>query len=127
MPVKFVVVGRPNPRDPKAPKKYYAQAKSNGEISLRELSGQISKRSTLSSIDVMAVLEALLEVLPERIGEGDIVRLGDFGSFSLSISSEGAEKEENVTANSIVDYSLNFRPGKEIKKVLDTLTYEKAR
>lgn len=126
MPVQFVVIAKANPRDTKAAKKFYAIAKSAGEISLRDLSNQISKRSTLSNADVMAVLESLLEVIPERIAQGDIVRLGDFGSFSLSISSEGSEKAEEVTANNIRGNSLNFRPGKEIQKVLDTLTYAKA-
>lgn len=126
MPVQFVVVAKGNPSNPEAPKKFYAQAKSAGEITLRELAGQIAKRSTVSSPDVMAVLEAMLEIIPERIAEGDIVRLGDFGSFNLTLSSTGSVKEEDVTAANIRDNSLNFRPGKEIQKVLDTLTYRKS-
>ena len=126
MPVQYTVVAKGNPSDPNAPKKFYAQAKSSGEISLRDLANQISKRSTLSSVDVIAVLEAMLEVIPERISEGDIVRLGDFGSFSLTISSNGSEKEADVTASNIRDNSLNFRPGKHVQKILDVISYKKA-
>jgi predicted histone-like DNA-binding protein len=125
MPVQYTVVAKGNPSDPKAPKKFYAQAKSSGEISLRDLANQISKRSTLSTVDVVAVLEAMIEVIPERISEGDIVRLGDFGSFSLTISSNGSEKETDVTVANIRDNSLNFRPGKQIQKILDVISYKK--
>ena len=126
MPVQFKTVARPNPQKPKDPKKYYALAVSSGEITVRELSTQISKRSTVSTADVIAVLESLLEVLPERIAEGDIVRLGDFGSFNLTIRGKGSTKEEEVTTNNIIGNSLNFRPGKELQKALDTISYKKA-
>ncbi len=125
MPVNYSVIPRANPQSPQAAKKFYAIAKSSGEVSLRELSNMISKRSTVSNADVMAVLESLLEVLPERIAEGDIVRLGDFGSFNLTISSTGSEKEEDVNATSITKNSLNFRPGKVLQKALDTISYKK--
>lgn len=74
----------------------------------------------------MAVLESLLEVLPERIAQSEIVRLGDFGSFNLTISSTGSEKEDDVTANNIQGNSLNFRPGKEVVKSLNNISYKKA-
>jgi predicted histone-like DNA-binding protein len=125
MPVEFTVAAKANPQDRQAPKKYYAIARSSGEISVRELAQMIAKRSTLSTVDVMATLEALLEVIPERIAEGNIVRLGDFGSFSLSVSSDGAEKEEEVKSSLIKGNSLNFRPGKVVQKALDTIEYRK--
>lgn len=125
MAINYVMTQRVNPRDLTAPRKFYAIAKSSGEETVRQLATEISKRSGLSSSEVFAVLEAFIDLIPERIAEGKIVRLGDFGSFSLSISSEGVEKVEDFNSSMIKGNSLNFRPGKIVQKVLDTTEYQK--
>ena len=125
MAINYVMTQRVNPRDLTAPRKFYAIAKSNGEETVRQLATEISKRSGISSAEVFAVLEAFIDLIPERIGDGKIVRLGDFGSFNLTISSEGVEKVEEFNASLIKGNSLNFRPGKLIQKVLDTVEYQK--
>ena len=65
MPSKYVVVERPNPRDPNAPKKFYAHAKSSGEVTMAEIAAEIAKMSTVSTIDAMAMLEAFNQVIPQ--------------------------------------------------------------
>ena len=75
MPVNVVIVGKKNPQSPADPEKYYSQTKSNGDVDLRQLSTQIADISTVSTIDTMAVLEALVKVVPQNIAEGKIVRL----------------------------------------------------
>ncbi|PZF71740.1 HU family DNA-binding protein [Taibaiella soli] len=125
MSVKFSVSQKHNPLKPNDPKKWYASIHSSGETTLRELSTEISARSTVSSADVLAVLENLLHVIPEEIGKGNIVRLGDFGSFSLTLQSEGMNTGEEVTAASIKGNKLHFRAGKEIVKQLSNLEYKR--
>ena len=66
-------------KSPGDPEKYYSQTKSNGDVDLRQLSTQIADISTVCTIDTMAVLEALVKVVPQNIADGKIVRLGDFG------------------------------------------------
>jgi len=125
MAVEYVIVARGNPANPTEPKKFYAHARSSGEVSIRELAKEIAGMSTVSSIDTLAVLEALLQLLPKHIAEGRIVRLGDFGSFGLTISSEGAATEGEVSASLIRNNHIRFRPGREVKRVLDTIQYRK--
>ena len=125
MSISYTVGERINPRDLSAPKKFYAFPKTNGEMTLRELSKRIADISTVSSIDTMAVLEALLQVIPEELAEGNIVRLGDFGSFFTTISSGSAEKEEDFYNDLIEKTSIKFRPGKQVKNVLNNVTYKK--
>ena len=125
MAINYVLMQRVNPKDVTAPRKFYAVAKSTGEETVRQLANEISKRNGISVADVFASIEALIDLVPERINEGKIVRLGEFGSFSTSLNSEGVEKEENFTAANIKGNSLNFRPGKLIQKVLDTVDYTK--
>ena len=124
--INYIVTPRVNPKEVTAPRKFYAIAKSTGEKTVRQLATEISKRTLLGSAEVFASIEAFIDLIPERLSEGKIVRLGDFGSFSLSLSSEGTEKAEDFTEANIKSNSLNFRPGKLVQKVLDTAEYKKA-
>jgi predicted histone-like DNA-binding protein len=125
MAINYVLMQRVNPKDVTAPRKFYAVAKSTGEESTRQLATEISKRNGISVADVFATIEALIDLVPERLEQGKIVRLGEFGSFSTSLSSEGVEKQEDFTATNIKSNSVNFRPGKLVQKVLDTVDYTK--
>ena len=125
MAINYSLTQRVNLKDATAPRKFYAISKSNGEETVRQLATEISKRSGLSSSEVFAVIEAFIDLVPERIAEGKIVRLGDFGSFNVTLSSEGVEKAEDFNSSYIKGNSLNFRPGKLVQKTLDTLEYTK--
>ncbi len=117
---------RVNPRDVTAARKFYAVAVSKDKVDLRTLSTEISKISTVSSIDTMAVLESLIQVIPEYLLEGRTIKLGEFGTFRLTISSDGADTAESFTSSMIKKVKLNFRPGKLISDALKTISYEKA-
>jgi predicted histone-like DNA-binding protein len=125
MSVKYILVERGNPAKPTAPKKFYAHLKSSGEVTTRQLIKEISARSTVSAADTMAVIESLLELLPEKLSQGQIVRLGDFGSFSASVTSSGADKAADFRPSLITRYSIRFRAGKELTKAVASIEYHK--
>ena len=126
MTVKYNVVERGNPSKPADPKKYYPSIVSSGRLTLRQLAGEISKISTVSSADTMAVLEALLSTIPTELAKGNVVELGDFGNFWLKANSEGADTAGVVRASQITTLTARFNPGNEFKKVLATIENEKA-
>ena len=125
MTVKFNVVERGNPSNLEAPKKFYPSIASSGRRTLRQMAERISQISTVSSADTMAVLEALLTTIPQELASGNIVELGDFGNFWLRTSSEGTDSASEVRASHISSVLPRFNPGKEFKKVLDTIEYVK--
>ena len=125
MAINYSLTQRVNPKDVKAPRKFYAIARSSGEETARQLANEISKRTLLGTSEVFAVLEAFIDLIPERLAEGRIVRLGDFGSFNITISSEGVEKADDFNASLIKGNNLNFRPGKLVQNVLDNAEYKK--
>jgi predicted histone-like DNA-binding protein len=125
MSVKYTVSERGNPLNPEQPRKWYANAKSAGNTTLRTLGREIATRSTISPADTQAVLVALTEVLAEHLAEGKIVRLGDFGAFQMSVSSEGAEAEEKFNASLIKGSKVVFRPGIDLKEMQNNLKFEK--
>ncbi len=126
MSVKYTVVEKGNPGKPEEPKKWYANTKSAGEINLKNLSKEISEGSTtVSDTDVLAVLNDLTKLLRRHLAEGKIVKLGDFGSFQVSLSSSGAESEDKFNASLIKGNKVLYRPGVDIRDTLKTIKYEK--
>lgn len=126
MPVKYNLSEKGNPGDREAAKKFYANAKSSGEVTFRSLSKEIASGSTtVSDTDVMAVLNDLTKALSRHLADGKIVRFGDFGSFQISLSSEGAETAEKFNASMIKGAKILFRPGLDLKDMLSTVRYEK--
>jgi predicted histone-like DNA-binding protein len=125
MPVNYVLVERHNPLKPNDPKKIYALAKSAGEVNLKQLSKDISARCTVNSSDTLAVLDALIQQLTKELEEGRIVRLGDFGSFQLSISSEGIDSSSVFTSSLIKKNRIIYRPGKDLRDMLAAVSYAK--
>lgn len=126
MTVKFNIVERRNPGDPSAPNKYYPSIQSTGRKTLRQLSQRIADNSTVGRTDVLAVLDAMLYVIPQELADGNIVELGDFGSFWLRTNSEGQENAGDVRPSHITNTLPRFTPGPEFKQALDKIKYAKA-
>ncbi|MCB2379079.1 HU family DNA-binding protein [Hymenobacter sp. BT635] len=113
MPIEYTLVERGKPGAvASAPKKIYANAKSSGETTVRDLAERISEISTVSTVDVMAVLEALFQTVPRELTSGRIVRMGEFGSFRVTLRGEGAESVKAFDASLITDVNVSFSPGR---------------
>ena len=125
MAVEYKLVERINPLRREEPKKFYAQVKSTGEITLKKLGKEIALGSMVSDTDVLAVLNDLTKALARHLSEGHIVRLGDFGSFQISLSSKGVESPEKFNASVMKNPKIIFRPGVDLREMLATLKYEK--
>jgi predicted histone-like DNA-binding protein len=127
MPVNIVVVEKRNPLHPDDPKRYYANVKSTGVITLKALGKKITQRSTVNHADTVAVLEAVTQVMGDELSEGKIVHFGDFGSFRIGVSSGSSETKEKFTTSLIKSKRVIFRPGTDLKEVLNNLTFEKSK
>lgn len=125
MTAKFSVISKKNPRDPNAPERYYPSYKSSGRTDTRELVRRIGEISTVSSVDSLAVVEGLLAVIPQELAKGNIVELGDFGSFRITIQSNGEDRPEDVNADNIEGAKATFMPGKLFQQVLDRIEFKK--
>jgi len=123
--VTYSVVPRHNPSEKGTPPKYYAQAQSRGDVSIREMSERIQSSCTVHKSDVYAVLVALEDVVAEAIQNGEIVRLGDLCTLQISLSGKGAVSEEEYTTSLIQRAKIIFRPGSVLANALASLTYSK--
>ena len=123
--VTYSVAPRINPRDKDAAPKYYGRVQANGDVNVREMSERIQQSCTVHKADVQAVLLALEDVITDALKSGEIVRLGDLGTFQIGISSKGAATEEDYDVSLIQKARINFRPGLALTGVLTNLSYKK--
>jgi len=121
--IKLKTVQRPNPKDVTAERKYYVSAKNAGEITLEEMSENISDRCTLTDTDVLAALSALQREMTKNLMDGRIVRFGTFGSFQLSLNSSGVENVDDASQHQVKGVRVRFRPGTRIQDNLRNLKY----
>src|SRR3546814_7718034 len=106
MAIKFNVLEIGNPSNPAAPKKFYARPVSSGEVSLEDLSEDISYASSVNQSDVYAVLQSLVREIPRNISRGLIVRLGNLGAFRLSANSRSEEHTSELQSLMRISYAV---------------------
>lgn len=123
--MKYRLVQKGNPGDPEAEKKWYANPVKAGTTTQKNLATQISGRSSLTAGDVSNVIQNLVELLPQELIKGNSVQLGDFGTFRISFSSDGVEKEKDFTVDKIKGVKVLFTPSADFKKVLAGMKYER--
>lgn len=103
--------------------KNYAMAKTNGVSDLDKLCKLICSRSTLSSADVKAVLDSLNWAMDLELSSGNVVQLGEFGNFRLSICSEGTATEEEFDATKIKKARIIFFPGSSLRATRSDVSF----
>ena len=107
--------------------KYYASAQSTGVVDIDELTRDVEKISTVSGADIRAVLYALVDVVTNELADSHIVRLGDLGSLRITLKSNGLEAPSEVDARAIKGTRIYFYPGKKLREMQKTLTYQEAK
>lgn len=126
MPIKFKVIERGQPGVVGGgTKKFYASPVQSGELSLDALTKGIEKTSTVNGADIRAVVYAFVEEIVESLSDGRIVRLGELGSFRVTLSSEGKATADEVSSSSIKRAGVIFTPGSKIKDMLNAAKFTK--
>jgi predicted histone-like DNA-binding protein len=59
---------------------------------------------------VKAAIEALLQEIPCALADGQIVQLGDLGSFRVTLQSEGTDTEAEFSPARVRKVKVNFVP-----------------
>ena len=72
-----------------------------------------------------AALKALEDEMVDGLSRGEIVRLGNIGTFQVGLRSRGAEKAEEFKAANISKARVNFRPGPVLADAMKTLNFSK--
>lgn len=126
MKQKFRPVAKKDPRNPNGNPKYYPSPVYNGTYSIDDVSKYIANISTVSEIDVSAVLRSFVKVFPDILQQGNRIDLEGLGIFSLGFVTTASEKEEDVSANNVEKCKLKYSPEHALKKAIENTEIEKA-
>ncbi len=116
-------VQRANPIDEKAPKKWYVTQVTAAQVDETQVAMDLADETTLNPSEAMMAIRQLRKILLRRLLGGESVKLGNWGSFSITLSSTGAETKEAVTARNIKGVNLNFQPDEAFKTDLQKATF----
>lgn len=104
--INYSVVSKKNPVNKKVT--YHAQAVSTSPMLLTALAKDISSQCTVTIHDVKAVLSALEEHVTRALLNGNTVRLGDLGSFHVTLAGKGTDTREEYSTDLIERVRVRF-------------------
>ena len=116
--IKLKLVPKRNPQLPEDPAKLYASAIHSSKIDIAGLATAVSERCSLRRSDVQGALLALMEIIPNELLKGNIISLGELGSFYTSVISDGVKTEEDLSVSMVKGTRIKYRPTKELRKKL---------
>lgn len=118
----YRLVQKANPLDQEH-KQRYATSVNAGKIDTRMIAKTLSQKSSLTTGDVMNVLENLMEEIPRWLSQGYSVSLWELGTFRLSLSSQGVKEQKEFNTRTIKK-KVVFLPSKSFKSELKTIPFE---
>jgi predicted histone-like DNA-binding protein len=123
MAVKLKKIQRKNPQDLTQSKWYLTQEKT-GTVGIQEIAKEIEGRSALSLGDVQSVLSNMVEILPLFLKLGQTIKLEGFGSFRISVTSDGTATAEELSAHNVKGVKILFLPSVELKRGIENISFE---
>lgn len=121
--LRYYLTQRHNPKDPEGDRKYYAILKSKDIVQFSEFADDIADYTAVNTPDVKAVIEALIKLVSRDLLRGRVIKLGELGTFYLTIHSNGKETIGDFTLSDIKGISLRFKPNKVMKKNLKNVEF----
>jgi predicted histone-like DNA-binding protein len=119
MAIRYRITKRVNNISASTKENYIMQAVNTGTVNIKQISKEIGRECSLSSLDVQYVLMALGPKMKFHLNEGKIVDLENIGKFKLGFKSKSEDLPEKLTPKrNIIKYHLNFQACVEFKRWL---------
>jgi len=106
-------VQRVNPSNPTEAKKWYVSQVTTAQVDETTVAMDLADETTLNASKALMAIRQLRKILLRRLLGGESVKLGNWGSFSVTISSTGSATKDLVTAKNIKSVNLNFQPDEQ--------------
>ena len=102
-----------------SPVLYYIRQKAGTAkvVDIDALAEDIQTNCALTTGDVKHTIEAFVEQLRLSLTQGDKVKIDGLGTFHITLSSEGAEKEKDCTVRNIRRVNVRFVADKALQLV----------
>lgn len=116
-------VQRYNPMDKDAPPKWYPVQYTTKLVNENEVAELIADETTLNPMEAQMAIRQLHKVVQRLLLDGKSVKLGNWGTFNVTLSTEGAETKEALTARNVKSVNINFQPGEDLKAAMQKADY----
>ena len=97
-------------------KKYHVRNTNKQTIHSKDLIHETTLYTSVSRSDWAAVVEGLIDILSEKLGDGKRIHINGLGYFSVSIGSTESENPKKMTRGTVQITGINFQPEKSFKK-----------
>ena len=116
-------VQKRNPQDPEAPMKWYVSQVTTAQVDETQVAMELSEETTLNPSEAMMAIRQLRKIVLRHLLASESVKLGNWGSFSITLSSTPSDTKEAVTADNVKNVNLNFQADEDFKAALQKATY----
>ena len=118
--IDYSVYLKTNLLTPDEPAKAYGVNQVREVWSLEKFSKHIADHNGVYSRGtVKGVISDMCECLVEQLLNGNKIKLGELGTFGISLSTEGAESLEKFSASNIKEVNIVFAPGEDFENIVD--------
>jgi predicted histone-like DNA-binding protein len=90
-----------------------------------DLGREIGLRSSFKTPVVVGVIQALADLIPEFLSNGNILDLGNVGSFRIAFSSEGVDKPEDLKKPHTQKVKVQYKQPMVFKQEIKKITFKK--
>lgn len=123
--IKFDVYANPNAKNEEDDKFYHVRVAGSKTVDFEEVLEDMSSRSTVTSTDIVAVLDGLSHTLIRTLKNGNRIHIKGLGYFSVSITAPQTNKPKTITRKKVSVKGIDFRPEKELlEKLKATAQFE---
>lgn len=111
-------VQRRNPLKPDEAMKWYPVQNTVKMVDESEVAELIADETTLNPMEAQMAIRQLRKIVQRLLLDGKSVKLGNWGSFNVSLNTEGAATKDALTARNVKSVNINFQPGDELKAAM---------
>lgn len=111
-------VQRRNPLKPEEAMKWYPVQNTVKMVDETEVAELIAEETTLNPMEAQMAIRQLRKIVQRLLLDGKSVKLGNWGSFNVSLNTEGAATKDELTARNVKSVNINFQAGEELKAAM---------
>ena len=105
--------------------KAYGSAQANAKLTYDQFVQHMADHNTpFSKGTISGVITDMIRCLREQLLAGNIVSLGELGSFRVELGCEGAETTEEFGAANIKSVNVCWNPGKDFRNLRDEAQFQ---
>lgn len=118
MSILIKPVQRKNPQKQDEAPKWYPVQSTIKLVDETEVAELLSDETTLNPMEAAMAIRQLGKIVRRLLLDSKSVRLGNWATLSVTLSSEGSDTKDALTARNIKSVNTNFQPGEDLHAAL---------